>query len=84
MSDLCDHGIDNAYVKVSIDQCGYQSVSKATPNDMGGINVVKYKKAHPSEVIKLESLKLDYALMDVQTKYRTCFKERSPEGYVCD
>ena len=67
--DLRDHYIPSAYVKSLVDHYGCQLVSKATPNDTGGMSIVKYKKTSPIEVIEVQSLKLNDTLKYVQTKY---------------
>ena len=74
--DLRDLGCVSAYVKALYKHCGCLSVSKATPTDMLGMCVVKYNKTTSIEVIKVESLKLDDALTEIQTKYHTRLRKQ--------
>ena len=80
-SDLCDHGITNAYVKALVDQCHCRLIQKATPNDMLGMGVSKYDKTTmPTEVIEVEASKLDDTLVEIQIKYHTCLQRGVPKG----
>ena len=75
-----DYGITSEYKKALISHCGCQLVSKVNPNNMLGASIAKYNKTLPIEVIKVESLKLDNALTDLQTKYHTCLRKGAKKG----